>query len=180
MNLNKEEQEQFDFVFSICEKLQPQEVLEIGSGWGISASAIMQACEKTLLTTIDPRENLEEFNKRTEKYKNRITRIIGRSGENPSNPKYHSKNFKILEKLNKKYEFIYIDGSHEYKDVLYDLKNCLNLITPEGVIVLDDYFHKENFGGSYGVNQAVAEICKNKGIVFEVHPLAHGMVRIQK
>ena len=76
------------------------------------------------------------------------------------------------------FDFIYIDGSHDYKDVLYDLTQSLKLINNGGLIALDDYFHKDNFGGSYGVNKAVAEVCKLNNLVFKVYPNAHGMVRI--
>lgn len=178
MELNKEEKEQIEFITNICKELNPKKVLEIGSGWGISSSAMLSCLPDMHLTTIDPRDDLKEFDARTKAYKNRITKMNGRSGDNPLNPKYHSKNFKILEKLTDKFDFIYIDGSHDYKDVLYDLTQSLKLINTGGIIALDDYFHKDNFGGSYGVNKAVAEVCKLNNLVFKVYPNAHGMVRI--
>jgi predicted O-methyltransferase YrrM len=178
MELNKEEKEQVEFITDICKEFKPKKVLEIGSGWGISGSTMLSCLPEMHLTTIDPRDDLKEFEARTKIYKDRITKINGRSGENPLNPKYHSKNFKILEKLTDKFDFIYIDGSHDYKDVLYDLTQSLKLINNGGLIALDDYFHKDNFGGSYGVNKAVAEVCKLNNLVFKVYPNAHGMVRI--
>ena len=144
MELNKEEKEQIEFITDICKELNPKKVLEIGSGWGISSSAMLSCLPDMHLTTIDPRDDLKEFDARTNAYKNRITKMNGRSGDNPLNPKYHSKNFKILEKLTDKFDFIYIDGSHDYKDVLYDLTQSLKLINTGGILALDDYFHKDN------------------------------------
>jgi predicted O-methyltransferase YrrM len=178
MELNKEELEQVEFLTGICLQHKPTKILEIGSGWGISSSTMLSLLPNAHLTTIDPRSDLEDFHKRTDKYKSRITQITGRSGENPKNPKYHSEKSKILETFENKFDFIYIDGSHEYSDVKYDLEKSLDLIVSGGVIALDDYFHKQNFGGSYGVNQAVAEICKKHKLIFHVYPFAHGMVKI--
>lgn len=178
MELNKEELEQIEFLTNICSSLKPKTILEIGSGWGISASTMLSLLPEAHLTTIDPRDDLQAFHERTHKFKSRITQLTGRSGENPKNPKYHSEKSKILETFQNKFDFIYIDGSHDYADVKYDLEKSLGLIVSGGVIALDDYFHKQNFGGSYGVNQAVAEICKKYKLIFHVFPLAHGMVKI--
>lgn len=71
-------------------------MLEIGSGWGISGSTMLSCLPEMHLTTIDPRDDLKEFEARTKIYKDRITKINGRSGENPLNPKYHSKISKFL------------------------------------------------------------------------------------
>ena len=91
MELNKEEKEQVEFITDICKEFKPKKVLEIGSGWGISGSTMLSCLPEMHLTTIDPRDDLKEFEARTKIYKDRITKINGRSGENPLNPKYHSK-----------------------------------------------------------------------------------------
>lgn len=178
MSAKKEEIEQIEFLTEICHSLKPKNILEIGSGWGISASTFMSCLPHAHLTTIDPRENLPEFHERTVNYNDRITKILGRSGDNPKNPKYHSHNFRILEKFKNKFDLIYIDGSHNYEDVKYDLENSIKLINKNGIIALDDYFHAHNFDGTYGVSKAVAEVCKKENLVFHVYPHAHGMVKI--
>ena len=37
------------------------------------------------------------------------------------------------------HRIIHIDGSHQYEIVRNDLQNALNLLSPDGVIILDDY-----------------------------------------
>ena len=46
---------------------------------------------------------------------------------------------------NKKFDFIYIDGSHYYDDVLNDAVNSFNALKENSYILFDDYnwnFHK--------------------------------------
>jgi len=39
---------------------------------------------------------------------------------------------------NKKWDLIYIDGGHDYEDVLFDYKLCLENLADNGIIVIDD------------------------------------------
>lgn len=174
---NQPEKEQFQFLSNFAKKYNPQTVLEIGSGWGLSACAFLLN-SNAILTTIDPRDRLEEFERRTKMMgvRNRITRIFGRSGKNCEDKRHQSEKFNLLESLSQKFDVVYIDGSHEYEDVFYDLTHSLNLA--KKFILADDYFHKENFGGSYGVAKAISQIAKNKGFSYLVHPVAHGIVEI--
>ena len=174
---NQSEKEQFEFLSNFVKKYQPKTILEIGSGWGLSACAFLLH-SSAVLTTIDPRERLEEFERRTKimGVRNRITRIIGRSGKNCEDKRHQSSKFNLLESFMQKFDIIYIDGSHEYDDVFYDLTYSLELANK--FILADDYFHRENFGGSYGVNKAISQIAKSKGFSYLVHPVAHGLVEI--
>jgi predicted O-methyltransferase YrrM len=38
-----------------------------------------------------------------------------------------------------RFDFIYIDGSHNAPDVLFDAVNCWHLLRPEGIMLFDDY-----------------------------------------
>jgi hypothetical protein len=48
--------------------------------------------------------------------------------------------FRILESEDVKANLIYIDGSHEYEEVLWDLKNYWKLLNPGGILFGDDWF----------------------------------------
>lgn len=48
-----------------------------------------------------------------------------------------------------RFDFIYIDGSHDAPDVLFDAVNCWHLLRPEGIMLFDDY------GGGDTVKPAV-------------------------
>jgi hypothetical protein len=65
---------------------------------------------------------------------------------------------KVIPKI--PHRIIHIDGSHQYEVVRNDLQNALNLLSPEGVIVLDDY---SNFAYP-GVARAFWEFYENHEI----------------
>ena len=52
-----------------------------------------------------------------------------------------NKNFSknITEKITNKFDFIYIDGSHQAADVLSDAVNAFKLLRPGGIMCFDDY-----------------------------------------
>ena len=56
-------------------------------------------------------------------------------------------------------DFVFIDASHEYLDVVNDIKAWLPKITPGGVLAGDDY-------NWVGVRQAVDEVLGKKNILF--------------
>ncbi len=47
---------------------------------------------------------------------------------------------RILKKFEENsFDIIYIDGSHNAKDVMFDLQLCWNLLKKDGILILDDY-----------------------------------------
>jgi predicted O-methyltransferase YrrM len=175
--LNDDGRSQVKCLESIANKIQPSRILEIGSGWGLSAVAFLRNTNATMIT-IDPVENLQDFEQRTTSMgvRDRITRKIGRSGSNPS-PKYKNDHNLVLD-INEKFDLVYIDGCHRYQEVKEDLLNCWGKVKKEGVIILDDFFHKHNWTGKYGVTRAVSEVAKEKNKEYHVYPAAHGVVQI--
>lgn len=49
----------------------------------------------------------------------------------------------ILPSLEGGYDFVYIDGSHQAKDVLFDAVICWRLVKPGGIVIFDDYEFNE-------------------------------------
>jgi predicted O-methyltransferase YrrM len=66
-------------------------------------------------------------------------------------------------------DFIYIDASHEYTDVLADLEGAWNIVLPGGIIAGDDYSWTKHWEDN--VSQAVAHFCASKKIIFETFPV---------
>ena len=44
-----------------------------------------------------------------------------------------------LKNTQKKYDLIYIDGSHHYDDVIRDANNSFNALNKNGIIIFDDF-----------------------------------------
>jgi SAM-dependent methyltransferase len=62
-----------------------------------------------------------------------------------------------------KFDFVYIDGNHNYKNVLADLENAWEHLNPCGVIVVDDHNANIPYWGE-PITLAVADFCQAKGI----------------
>jgi predicted O-methyltransferase YrrM len=121
-------------------------VLEIGSGWGIFSRAVLEKNAK--LTTIDKLSNREEFIARTDGFK--FERIIGASKD-------------VLPKLSVKYyDFIFVDGSHLYEDVINDLRLSWDMLLVGGLLLIDDVLHPHNFDDDYGVSRALWDFMNEK------------------
>jgi hypothetical protein len=121
------------------------EVLEIGSWEGRSTIFLAWLYPKAHVTCVDSFEGGDEhrsldefkdvsfsaveyrFRKNTEPFQQRLTVLKGLSVER-------------LPELKKTFPFIYIDGSHAYKDVLIDSLLCWERLQVHGFIVWDDYF----------------------------------------
>ena len=117
-------------------------ILEIGSYEGASAchfSDILLDNPNSSLTCVDPfclddvttplNNNTKQlFYNNISKSKNYSKVII---------KELYSTEFYIQN--DKKYTFIYIDGSHLLEDITIDFENCLKIIENNGIIWMDDY-----------------------------------------
>lgn len=132
----------------------PSNGLEIGSFEGLSACWFLDQYEHAHLTCIDifaecwddPTGEYEKrFDHNTREYGERLLKIKGDSHQ-------------ILQTLsNEQYDFIYLDGHHEYEHVLEDLRLCYPLLKTDGILICDDYNNDE-----FGVRQATTEYLTNK------------------
>ena len=110
-------------------------VLEIGTFAGVSLICILQILSKADGTAIDQWKNYEEVfddNVRKANMENRIHKIKGDSGE-------------VLMDLfiqDKRFDFIYVDGSHRATDVFFDCVLSWKLLNKGGILAIDDYLYK--------------------------------------
>ena len=63
----------------------------------------------------------------------------------------------ILPKMNKKFDYIYIDANHDYTHCKADLMNSLPLLEEGGIIGFNDYIVDKDHGVDYGVIEVVCE-----------------------
>jgi len=122
----------FDEYIKTLEELhsmfQSKKGLEIGLAWGHSARVYLESHPGATLTSIDP-EN--EWNVC-------LDNLIWIKGKSPEDvPK-------------EKYDFIYIDGNHDYGAVVEDIKVCRPMLN--GVLAFDDY-NRPNFGVTKAVDE---------------------------
>lgn len=112
--------------------------LEVGCYEGQASCWIMENT-KAELTVIDTFEGSKEhdaqfektlmarFEENVKEYRDRILKLVGKSRE-------HLKRFS-----ENKFDFIYIDGSHQASDVLEDAILAFPLLKKDGIMIFDDY-----------------------------------------
>lgn len=169
----------YETLVRVCVGIKLGEVLEVGTGWGISGCAFINSgCET--LDTIDPnhdtaygRLTVAELKDQNWRGNTIINLIHGRS-ENV---------LKEMVKEGKQYDTVFIDGSHMFEHVNVDIELCIELLKPGGHIILDDFFHRENFTEkpTYGVARASAiHFIKNRALFpkLEVYPTSTNAILI--
>ena len=150
-------------------------VLEIGTYEGFSAVFILHILKNSHLTIVDtfkggPEQkevssfsNLKKiFRNNVKKYKKRIFVYEGSSDS--------------FFQINKnKFDFIYVDGAHDYKSVLKDSINSFKCLKQNGLLIFDDYFwrfYKDGKNPISAINYFLKKIEKRYKIEFLTTQLA--------
>lgn len=73
-----------------------------------------------------------------------VAEVIGLAFEGPEYAgriKQHRVNTRKLDygALDGPYDLVFVDASHEYEDVLHDSRRALEMVSPGGLIIWDDY-----------------------------------------
>lgn len=131
--------------------------LEIGSYEGRSSLFLLSFLNKIKLTCVDtfkPSIELREYN---EKKFHKIYKNF------KSNTAKYSKKLIVIKntsafffkKNKKKYDLIYVDGSHEYKDVVHDAKKAFFYLNNNGIIIFDDFLWNINTKKKLPINALI-------------------------
>jgi predicted O-methyltransferase YrrM len=142
--------------------------IEIGTAYGGNAYHLLQNTELDNLTCIDPYlyypampgfSCQEEYDKL---HQFAIDRLSG--FPNASIVRIDSYTFYNSVAKDFKFDFVFLDGSHDYEDVKWECENYSKIIKPGGVLSGHDYNIFE------GVNKAVDEFAKAEGKPVELLP----------
>ncbi len=168
---NGEGADQHDYcqsIYELSKHFKPKLGLEIGVRFGKSALATLLGSPKMKLIGVDPNPEypVEEFMKQK----------VGKRFEfiNEASPE-------ALDSFeNETFDWIYLDGRHDYDGVLQDFYASWPLLKPGGVMVFDDY--DDTLGYGTDVKQVLEEQCESitrKPFVyktmedFNCHPSPH-------
>ncbi|MCA9796475.1 MAG: class I SAM-dependent methyltransferase, partial [Candidatus Eremiobacteraeota bacterium] len=107
-------------------------ILEVGSLEGRSACWFLEAFPQAHLTCVDPFESGAsearfDHNTRLAGAGNRLTKLRQTS------------EVALPQLVRSSYDLIYIDGSHQTADVLFDAVMSERLLLPGGIMIFDDY-----------------------------------------
>ena len=186
---------------SIMHLIQPDTVgAEIGVWWGNTSYYFFMKKPKHLYLidpwSIEPYRGTTEFE--WDEYLTRYSKVTGSTTE-AGFQKYYDK---VYEDVNRRFDpyenvtvlrmtsdeffegydgdgldWIYIDGSHAYEQVLIDLENALKIMKPGGLILGDDYKWGERFGKP-GVTKAVNEFVSKHKLKIKRHGAVQFEIRI--
>lgn len=132
-------------------------VLEIGTLAGDYADVLIKEVDPSSIDLVDvfkahDWEDCNRFNK------NEHLSFVKNRFKDVKNITYHvGYSHDILPKLNKKFDYIYIDANHDYEHCKADLMNSLPLLAEGGIIGFNDYIVDQDHGVDYGVIEVVCE-----------------------
>lgn len=115
-------------------------ILEIGSFQGQSATWLLDNIllhSASTITCIDPFFKRPKINDKLIFYTN--VKATGKENQVIVKEGLSQDELPKLLMEQKHYDIIYIDGSHEYNETLFDCNHSLQLIKPGGIIIIDDY-----------------------------------------
>ena len=169
-----------EFLAEIISKKQPTSILEIGTAIGYSGTIILLSSEKAKLTTIE--KNEDSFNRATETFKtfgvfNRVEQLLGDGFEIIQN----------LEKQNKKYDFIFLDGPKGQYIFYYPI--LLNMLNEGGCLLVDNVLFKGLVRSTHDVGHKkramitklrkfLNEIETRQDLITTIHEIGDGLAEI--
>lgn len=118
-------------IYKVASRLKDFSALEIGAAWGFSTLAILEAGAKSLVSVdnnvmvMAPAE--VDANGYSDRYEWQCTKSEVYWRENQT-----------------KFDLIYVDGSHLYDDVKNDLYQAWERLNRGGLLLVDDWDHKNN------------------------------------
>jgi len=152
-------------IFNLLKKYKPYKILEIGSFLGFSTKIINEALDKKCkIISVDPNVRHRIFDnpryyfdllnkdsnniKKINKIFSRISNETGTYDYLNYNPKLNSKetnnilsNIEVINYnyFNEKFDCCFIDGAHDYKSVLNNFSDAINVLNSGSIIIFDDY-----------------------------------------
>jgi predicted O-methyltransferase YrrM len=128
-------------IYRLLKHLRPNSVLEIGTQAGTTACAMALAFRanglKPEITCVDPFCATTD-NAGLTTLQQWYDTLYG-TGTQAGVTLIMAKSADILPLLNQRFDFVFVDGSHQYEDVLEDCKLALDHLRPGGYFLVHDY-----------------------------------------
>lgn len=136
-------------LFALCEKLDPQSILEIGTNMGFSAVNMILNSNATRYVGFDlfedatdetddkemnakPRPVMDDVEALLKSY-TKASVLLVKGDTNLTLPQFL--------KTGEKFDFAFIDGGHSVETIRNDWHYVRKMMKPDGSVVFDDYYH---------------------------------------
>jgi predicted O-methyltransferase YrrM len=132
-------------IFYLTSYLKPKNVLEIGTHIGCSTLNIclaLKTIENFKITSIDIIDVNNEENKPWLEFGSKYSpkQLLAKIGITNQAEFVQMNSIDYLKACNLKFDFIFLDGSHQAIDVYNEISFTLQLLNKNGVILLHDYY----------------------------------------
>jgi hypothetical protein len=165
--------------------------MEVGVAAGDFSEFVIQTCEPRLSVLIDlyNQKDILYVDGREPRYSSdeNLQFVIDRMDKYRGIDIIQEDSLTALPRLlNRKeyFDFIYLDASHKYQDVVLDIEASCALLKDDGILGLNDYIWKDEDGREYGVILAVNKfLVANKDwevIAFALHDKMYADIYLRR
>lgn len=131
---------------TIIEMVKPTNILEVGCFEGRATTFLIEGCPGASITCVDPWEGSVDIPPALmlgveDRFDKNTAEALSKSSTT-SLTKYKMRSSQALPMLlsqGRRFDFIYVDGSHTAPDVLCDAVDCFRLLREGGALIFDDY-----------------------------------------
>ena len=150
------------------DRIKVKKILEVGSYEGRSSIFFLNFFNLVNLSCVDTWLGSDEHEiEKMSLIENNFDKNISKHDEKVFKFKMKSDDF--FKNNNVSFDLIFVDGSHEYKQVLEDLKNSFKNLNLNGFLFIDDYdFKFKGYNLTNNVASAVNEFLKIKNKQIEI------------
>jgi len=133
-------------IYYLVKYLKPNSILEIGTHIGCStihfALAMKDFGNLKKLVTVDIKDVNDNNEKPWNNFDSKFSpkQLIDKINADEYVSFHVENSYNYLQNCNEKYDFIFLDGDHSVKTVYQEIPLALELLNPEGIILLHDYF----------------------------------------
>ena len=167
------------------------EFIEVGVAAGDFAEFVIDTCKPTRVVLIDLYAQMDVFfmerNARRYTKEENLDFVINRMKKYKSVEVVQNDSLIALPELmrrNEFFDFIYLDASHLYQDIVLDIEASCALLKEFGILGLNDYIWKDEDGRQYGVIPAVNKFLEaNKDwevIAFALHDRMYADIYLRR
>jgi hypothetical protein len=140
---------------------------EVGVLYGQFSEKILKIAKPQTLFLVDPWSHDDKYGGRTPGQMNLIYREVETKFVHWKNISINRVPSIVFFQWHYELDYIYIDGDHEYENVLSDLNGSYEIVRPGGIIAGDDYGENIPPWGN-SIKRAVDDFCKGKVITPEI------------
>lgn len=147
----------YDQLLKLVREKQPTAIAEIGTWNGTRAQEMLNLCPTAkyygfdLFEEATPETDREEMNVKAHHYMERILdKLTGFDVQ-----LYKGNTRDTLKNFNEPVDFVWLDGGHSVETVQSDWDNIKRCLTPDAVVLFDDYYTGPIDIGKFGCNKIV-------------------------